>query len=99
MIENGQQCNYYDETDDIRHLFLYCLKVHWTKWWNSVRKIGIRKTNNLEECVLFGFSGNDNLTQLLNYCMIYTKYYIYIQKLFITDNLELYADLTYQNIT
>ncbi len=57
-------------------------------------KFLIRKANNLEECVLFGFSGNDNLTQVLNYCMIYTKYYIYIQRLFDNNNLELYTYLS-----
>ncbi len=57
-------------------------------------KIDVRKANNLEECVLFGFSDNDNLTQVLNYCMIYTKYYIYIQRLFDNNNMELYANLT-----
>ncbi len=42
----------------------------WANWciiWNSISNIDIRKANNLEECVLFGFSGNDNLTQVLNY--------------------------------
>ncbi len=43
---------------------------------------------------MFGFSGNDNLTQVLNYCMVYMKYYIYIQRLFDNNNLELYAYLT-----
>ncbi len=66
----------------------------WANWWNSISKIHITKTNNLEECILFGFSGNDNLTQVLNYCMIYTKYYIYVQRLFDNNHLELYAYLT-----
>ncbi len=68
-------------------------KINWANWWNSISKIDIRKANNLEECVLFGFSGNDNLTQVLNYCIIYTQYYIYIQRLFDNNNLELYAYL------
>ncbi len=85
MIKKSGQCNYCGETDDIRHFFLYCPKVHefwehWAKWWNSISNINIRKANNLEEYVLFGFSGNDNHTQVLNYCIIYTKYYIYIQR-------------------
>ncbi len=80
--------------------FIYCPNVHelwkhWSNWLNSLNKIDIRKPNNLEECVLFGFSGNDNLTQVLNYCMTYTKYYIYIQSLFNNNNLEIYAYLTY----
>ncbi len=99
MIENNEQYNYCGKTDNIHHFFIYCPKVHaiweyWANWWNSIRKIDIRKANNLEECVLFGFSGNDYLTQVLNYCMIYTKYYIYIQRLFDNNNLELYAYIT-----
>ncbi len=98
MIKNGEQCNYCSETDDMRHLFRYCPKVHtfwelWANWWNSINKIYIRKANDLEECILFGFSGNDNLTQVLNYCMMYTKYYIYIQRLSANNHLELYAYL------
>ncbi len=64
-IKKSEQCNYCGETDDIRHFFLYCPKVHefwehWANWWNSISNIDIRKANNLEECVLFGFGGNDN---------------------------------------
>ncbi len=72
MIKNSEQCSYCVETDDICHFFIYCPKVHefwehWANWWNSISNIDIRKANNLEECVLFGFSGNDNLTQALKY--------------------------------
>ncbi len=84
----------------VRHFVLYCPKVHefwehWANWWKSISNIDIRKANNLEECVVFGFSGNNNLTQLLNYCIIYSKCYIYIQRLFDNNNLELYAYLTF----
>ncbi len=86
MIKMSEQCNYCGKTDDVRHFFLYCPKVHkfwehWANWQNSISKIAIRKPNNLEECILFGLSGNDNLTQVLNYSMIYRKCCIYIQRL------------------
>ncbi len=77
----------------ISTIFSHTIKVHnfwehWANWQNSISKIDLRKANSLEECVLYGFSGNQNLTQVLNYCMLYTKYYIYIQRSLDVNNLE-----------
>ncbi len=44
--------------------------------------------NDLEECILVGFP-NDIL--VLNYCKLYTKYYIHIPWLFIKNELDLYV--------
>ncbi len=39
-------------------------------------------SDNIEECVLYGFPGNSNDILTVNFCILYAKYYIYIQKLF-----------------
>ncbi len=46
----------------------------------------------LEECVIFGFPSNSDSIQVLNFCLLYTKY-IYIQCLFHCYILDLDACL------
>ncbi len=36
----------------------------------------------LNECIIFGFPGDSDVIEVLNYCLLYTKYYIYIQCLY-----------------
>ncbi len=48
----------------------------------------------LEECIILGFPLNSDAIQVLNFCLLYTKYYIYIQRLFHGNKLDLYACLT-----
>ncbi len=35
----------------------------------------------LNECIIFGFSSDSNVIEVLNYCVLYAKYYNYIQSL------------------
>ncbi len=51
----------------------------------------INNIKELEECVLFGFPFNSEQIAVLNYCTLYTKYYIYIEKLKGNNKLDLYA--------
>ncbi len=39
------------------------------------------------------FPPNSDVMQVLNFCILYTKYYIYIQRLFNNNKLDLYACL------
>ncbi len=48
----------------------------------------------LEECIIFGFPSNSDAIQVLNCCLLYTKYYIYIQCLFHGMKLDLYDCMT-----
>jgi hypothetical protein len=41
----------------------------------------------------FGFPSNTDAMNVLNFCLLYTKYYIYIQKIVQNNNLDLYACL------
>ncbi len=45
--------------------------------------------DDLEECILMGFSETSDDIFVLNYCIIYTKYYIFIQRLFNKYELDL----------
>jgi hypothetical protein len=98
-IKNSNICNFWDKIYDIIDFFLYCPKVkefweYWYNWWSNINTIKIHNCPDLSECILFGFPGNEENTLVLNYCIIYTKYYIYIKKLFNNNNLELHACLT-----
>ncbi len=53
----------------------------------------IRNSQVIEECILFGFPPNSDVMQVLNFCMLYAKYYIYVQRLFNNNTLDLYTCL------
>ncbi len=59
-----------------------------------VTKTDIRHANHLLENILFGFVGSNGITDVLSYCILYAKYYIYIQRLFNQNKLDVSAYLT-----
>ncbi len=84
--------------DDLPHFFIRCLKVkefwlHWFHWWECLSGIVIRNNQVIEQYVLFGFPSNSDVMQVLKFCILYAKYYIYIQRLFINNTLDLYTCL------
>ncbi len=50
--------------------------------------IDIRDSQLIEEYILFGFSFNNKVMHVLNLCILYAKYYINIQCLFINNTLN-----------
>ncbi len=68
--------------------------LHWQcNWWVNLSGIVIRNSQVIEECILFGFPSNSDVMQLLNFCILYAKYYIYIQRLFNNNTFDLYTCL------
>ncbi len=56
MTSNGE--------DDIQHFLLKCDKAnkylkYWFKWWTNISELDISNFGYLEECVLFGFPGEN----------------------------------------
>ncbi len=47
--------------------------------------------NDLEECILMWFPETSDDILVLNYCILYTKYYSFIQRLFNNNELDLYV--------
>ncbi len=41
----------------------------------------IREQSYIHEYILFGFSGSSDDAITINYCMLYAKHYIYLEKL------------------
>ncbi len=84
--------------DDLPNFFIRCLKVkefwlQWFNWWENLLGIVIRNSQVIEECILFGFPSNSDVMQVLNFCILYAKYYIHIEHLFNNNILDLYTCL------
>ena len=94
-VKDTNICNYCDNVDDLQHFFLYCHNVHkfWVslyKWWNRTSGIIINNETEIEECILFGYPGEEDIVKVLNYVIIQAKYYIYIQRLCAENNIDFY---------
>ncbi len=92
-------CDYCNNVDNLRHYIIRCLKVaeflyYWFNWCENLSGVDIRDIQVIEECILFGFPLNNDVMHLLNFCILYAKYYIYIQCLFNNNTLDLYVCLT-----
>ncbi len=71
----------------------YILKFEAPFWIDILLLVDI--SDNIEECVLFGFAGTCNGILTPNFCILYAKYYIYIQKLFNSNKIGFLNFLTY----
>ncbi len=58
-----------------------------------VSGIDIRDSKVIEGCILFGFPLNNDVMHVLNFCTLYAKYYIDIQRLFNNNTLDLHVCL------
>ncbi len=67
--------------------------LHWFNWWDNLSGIVIKDSQVIEECILFGFPPNSDVMQVLDFCILYVKYYIYIQHFFNDNTLDLFACL------
>ncbi len=95
-IKNSKICNYCNEIDTQPHFFLLCEKVNhfwdnWFNWWKALTGLNIwDHYNDLEECILIRFPETSEDIEALNYCVLYTTYYIYIQRLLKNNEQDLY---------
>ncbi len=84
-IKNSNICSFCNETDTLPHFFVKCRKVnnfrkYWFNWWKILTNQDvINQYNDLGECILMGFPETSDDILVLNYCILYTKYYIFIQ--------------------
>ncbi len=103
-IKNSECCDFCNEINDIPHFLLLCPNFKafwksWAKWWFSVTKTEIRHVDHLQENILFGFVGANGIIYVLNYCILYGKCFIYIQRLFNQNKVDIYAYLTFSKIS
>ena len=90
-------CLHCNEDDTILHFFIYCPRIteFWTSfiaWWNRVA--GTTGTIN-EIIVIFGVKIDSDEAITFNYCLIISKYFIYINLSNNSDSLEFYNFLVF----
>ena len=92
-IKDSSKCNYCEKEDDLSHYFIYCAvtKQFWKcflSWWHRMSDTCIGET--IEEYLLFGYLGNSDIELVLNYCMLYGKWYIYSKKIHERNDIDFY---------
>ncbi len=55
--------------------------MYWAKWWVAMAGFNIREESYIHESILFGFPGSSDDVIAINYCILFTKHYIYLEKL------------------
>ena len=88
-------CNYCNSVDDLLHFFFFFeyTDKFWCsfyKWWNNVSETSIIVQDTFEECIMFGYPGEEDLIIVLNYCVLLAKYFIYVNKLNGKNKIDLY---------
>ncbi len=78
------------------HFLIHCHKVKeiwsfWLNWWEKISGILIKHSTVLTECIMFGFLTNKDEIFVINYCILHTKYYIYIQRLFNQNSMDIHS--------
>ncbi len=91
-------CNFCNNVDDLIHFFIYCentkqFRTSFYKWWNNISEFNIGRNYIFEECTLFGYPGQEDIIQILHYCVLLAKYFIYTNKLNGNNTLDLYSYL------
>ncbi len=85
-IKPDSKCTYCNNTDSITHFLIDCKSnklfwKSWAKWWQSMTGLNIRDESHIHESILFGFPGRSDDAIVINYCILYAKHYIYLEKL------------------
>ena len=98
-LTDSAKCEFCTDIDTIMHFFLHCPKIKkfWKSfitWWNRLGDIIIPLDSDvLEEIILFGFHVKGNIFSVFNFCVLYGKHYIYRQRLFHGNQIDLYQYL------
>ena len=96
-IKDTPKCSYCDEIDDIPHFFIKCERVNvlWCnffEFWNSVGYPNVNFAEDLgENDILFGLPNYADYKAVLNFCMLHIKNYIYRQRIFSENVMQLEA--------
>ena len=95
-IKSTSKCTYCDKEDNLIHYFIHCpnTDMFWKcfyKWWYKISNIAIEDT--LEEHILFGYPGSSDVETVLNFCVLFAKWFIYCKKLNERNDIDLYEYL------
>ncbi len=82
-IKTCNTCSFCNDKDTISHFLIDCnskfFGKSWAKWWEAMTGFNIREESYIHESILFRFPGSRDDAIAINYCMLYTKYYIYFK--------------------
>ena len=92
-IKPSPQCTYCDELDDISHFFFQCRNVYglWCAFfnlWNETNygRVDFPNFPNQQD-IVFGVSCSSSVNEVMNFCILHIKFYIYKQRLFNDNNM------------
>jgi len=103
-IKDSNICQYCNHIDTIEHYLIQCYttKQFWKSfrnWWSGLTEncdiFHIDFSINDEINVIFGFPGGTEDIAVLNYCIIYAKYFIYLQKINDKQSIDFYSFLPF----
>ena len=99
-IKSTNKCNFCEHKDSIIHFFINCEKTNqfwktWALWWKRLTGFDITIDNCILECIIFGFPGSSQNIKLINYCILYAKYFIYKNKMNGIENIGFLGYLSY----
>ncbi len=83
-IKLQDTCSFCLSKHRITHFFIDCKSLlffwkSWVKWWENITNFNIRKEDHIHESILFGFAVTSDGVIVINYCLLYAKYYIYLE--------------------
>lgn len=90
-IKQDETCSYCDSSDTLQHFFYACPPVN--NLWDTLsswlaNNLDIHITFNAK-MILFGLPRTADMALVLNYLILFTKFYIYRQRLFHQNKLEI----------
>ncbi len=85
-IKTNDIWSYCNNINTISHFRINCNSNKlfwkgWARWWLSITSFNIRMEEHIHESILFGFSESSDNVIVINYCILYAKQYIYLEKL------------------
>ena len=94
-IKASPQCSYCDEIDDTSHFFFHCPNVRnlwylFFQMWNGIEYHRVNFPNYPDVYdILFGIKNMNDGHEVLIFCILHIKYYIYKQRLFHDNTLSI----------
>ena len=81
-VIDSDKCNYCEQTDNLAHFFIHCKNTDnlWhkiVKWLEDTLECNLAVTHR---DIIFGYTGENPNKEIINYCIILAKYYIYSVK-------------------
>ncbi len=75
--------------------YVYIMLIYRINWLEQLSKLNLKNIPIFNECIIFGLPDiipeTRETIHVINFCIFYIKYYIYIQRLFNNNPLDVYS--------